>query len=70
MLRIIDNYLNRPYRDRLLYRLGRRGGGLSSPAQLDYPQVRDQLERASRSLEAQEGKDLESIISDLGKEHL
>jgi len=70
MLRVIDDYLNRPYRDRLLYRLGRRGGGLSSPAQLDYPHVREQLEQASRSLEAQENKDLESIIRDLGKEHL
>ncbi|MEF8824053.1 MAG: radical SAM protein [Desulfohalobiaceae bacterium] len=70
MLRVIDEYLDRSREERLLYRLGRRAGGLSSPSQLDEPGTRQQLERARKSLEAQEGKDLEAIISDMGKNHL
>ena len=70
MLRVIDEYLNRPREERLLYRLGRRAGSLSSPDQLDEPHIRQQLERARKSLEAQEGKDLETIIADMVRSHL
>ncbi len=70
MLRVIDDYLSRPREERLLYRLGRRAGSLVSPAQLDEPGTRQQLERARKSLEAQEGKDLEAIISDMVRSHL
>jgi len=70
MLGVIDEYLGRPREERLLYRLGRRAGSLVSPSQLDEPGTRQQLERARKSLEAQEGKDLEAIISDMGRSHL
>jgi radical SAM superfamily enzyme YgiQ (UPF0313 family) len=70
MLNLMDEYLGRPREERLLYRLGRRAGSLSTPSQLDDPRIRQQLERARASLEAQEGKDLEAIISDMGRNHL
>ncbi|MCF8086145.1 MAG: radical SAM protein [Desulfohalobiaceae bacterium] len=70
MLGVIEEYLGRPREERLLYRLGRRAGSLVSPSQLDEPGTRQQLERARKSLEAQEGKDLEAIITDMGRSHL
>jgi radical SAM superfamily enzyme YgiQ (UPF0313 family) len=66
MLEVIDGYLQRPDTDKLLYRLGRRGGALRSVQELDDPGKRSQLERARRELESSEGKDLESIIGDMG----
>jgi radical SAM superfamily enzyme len=66
MLEVIDGYLQRPDTDKLLYRLGRRGGALRSVQELDDPGKRSQLERAKRELESSEGKDLESIIGDMG----
>lgn len=70
MLQVIDDYLNRPYQDRLLYRLGRRGAGLSSLKQLDSPSVREKLERAKQDLESREGTSLEKILEGMGREHL
>lgn len=70
MLRLIDEYLAMPREERLLYRLGRRGGALRSPRDLSNPSVRSQLERAKQELETQQGKGLEEIIQDMGRQSL
>jgi radical SAM superfamily enzyme YgiQ (UPF0313 family) len=51
ILATIDQYLNLPEKDRLLYQLGRRGAGLRSLNDLDNPGVRARLEDAKRQIE-------------------
>jgi len=70
LLETIDHYLGLPEEDRLLYRLGRRGGALRSVRQLQEPETRSRLERAKRDLELREGKNLERIISEMGGQTL
>ena len=70
MLQRIDAYLAMPQPDRLLYRLGRRGGAIRSPRDLSNPSVRSQLERAKQELETQQGKGLEEIIREMGRQYL
>lgn len=70
MLQVIDNYLSMPQEDRLLFRLGRRGGALRSVQELENPEVKARLQNAKQELESQEGKDLEEIIAELGRSSL
>jgi hypothetical protein len=70
MLEAIDRYLALPDEDRLLYRLGRRGGALRSVDDLLDPALRARLERARRELEAETGKDLETLIKELGDQYI
>lgn len=70
MLETIDQYLNMPEDDRLLFRLGRRGGGLRSPYDLSDPGIKSRLERARAELEHREGRDLESILSGMSLQSL
>ena len=70
MLRVIDRYLSLPVEDRLLYRLGRRGGAIQSPDDLKNPVLRSRLEVARVELEAEAGRDLESIITELGDQYI
>ncbi len=70
MLQVIDQYLHLPDEDRLLFRLGRRGGALRSVQDLDQPGVRTRLQNARQELEKQEGKSLEEIIPELGRRYL
>ncbi|NLJ27211.1 MAG: radical SAM protein [Deltaproteobacteria bacterium] len=70
MLSVIDRYLDLPYEDRLLYRLGRRGGALQSVDDLWDPSLRARLEKARRDLEAESGADLEQIITELGDQYI
>lgn len=70
MLEAIDRYLALPDEDRLLYRLGRRGGALRSVDDLLDPALRARLERARRELEAETGKDLEALIKELGDQYI
>ena len=65
MLATIDHFLNMSRDERLLFRLGRRGGGLRSPYDLSDPGIKSRLERARAELERQEGRDLEGILSDM-----
>ncbi len=70
MLQVIDNYLSMPQEDRLLFRLGRRGGALRSVQELENPEVKARLQNAKQELEIQEGRDLEELITELGRSSL
>ncbi len=70
MLAVIDRYLELPAQDRLLYRLGRRGGAVQGLADLENPDLKLRLEEARRDLEAESGKDLEQIITELGDQYI
>ena len=70
ILAIIDRYLALSAEDRLLYRLGRRGGAIQGLADLEDPELRRRLEAARRELEAETGGDLESVITELGDQYI
>ena len=70
MLETIDQYLNMPEDDRLLFRLGRRGGGLRSPYDLSDKGIKSRLERSRAELERREGRDLDSILSGMSLQSL
>ncbi len=70
MLTVIDRYLSLSAEDRLLYRLGRRGGAVQALADLENPGLRERLEAARRELEAETGGDLESVITELGDQYI
>jgi radical SAM superfamily enzyme YgiQ (UPF0313 family) len=70
MLAIIDRYLALPKEERLLFRLGRRGGALRSLDELDNPLLRARLEQARRELASQGHGDLEEIITELGDQYI
>ncbi|MFO8032680.1 MAG: radical SAM protein [Desulfohalobiaceae bacterium] len=70
MLGVIDEYLSLPEKDRLLYRLGRRGGALRSVRDVQDPGTRAKLESARQELEAQEERSLEEILPELGRRSL
>jgi len=70
MLAVIDRYLSLPEQDRLLYRLGRRGGAIQGLADVENPSLRRRLEAARRELEAETGVDLESVITELGDQYI
>ena len=70
MLQVIDEYLALSDRDRLLFRLGRRGGALRSTRELNNPRVRERLEEARKDLESRLGKDIEVIIKELADQYI
>jgi histone acetyltransferase (RNA polymerase elongator complex component) len=70
MLAVIDRYLALSAEDRLLYRLGRRGGAIQGLADLEDPTLRSRLKAARRELGAETGRDLESIITELGDQYI
>ena len=51
ILEIIDQYLNLPYEERLMYQLGRRGGAFRSVNDLYEPGVLGRLEIAKKEIE-------------------
>ena len=67
MLRKIEEYLAMPDKDRLLFRIGRRGGRLRSPHEIKNPIVKKQLHEAYYGLSKQYG-DIEEAITELGKQ--
>jgi hypothetical protein len=69
MLETIDRYLSSSEEERLLYRLGRRGGALQSIDDLRDPSIRKRLEQARRDLEAQFGS-MEEAINELGDQYI
>lgn len=70
MLGIIDRYLDLPDDERMLYRLGRRGGAVRSLDDLQNPALRSRLEQARRSLEADTGSNIEQLITELGDQYI
>jgi histone acetyltransferase (RNA polymerase elongator complex component) len=70
MLATIDRYLGMPDEERLLFRLGRRGGALRLLNELNDPQVRQRLRLAVRDLPGQTGGSLEEIIKELADQYI
>jgi len=70
MLAVIDRYLALPEGERLLFRLGRRGGALRSLDELNDPTTRERLQTAMRDLMAQTGGDVEKLLSELADQYI
>jgi histone acetyltransferase (RNA polymerase elongator complex component) len=70
MLATIDRYLELPDQERLLFRLGRRGGALQYLDDLNDPTIRGRLERARSELLKTYSPDIETIITHLGDQYI
>jgi len=70
MLAVIDRYLALPTEERLLFRLGRRGGALRSLDDLNAPLMRRRLQMARRDLASSTGGDIEKLITELGNQYI
>ncbi len=70
MLKVIDEYLSLPPRDRLLFRLGRRGGFLRSVKQIFIPEIREKLLLAMQEMKEMEDRPLEEIIEEMGTRYI
>jgi hypothetical protein len=69
MLAVIDRYLAMPAEERLLFRLGRRGGGLRSLDELNDPRIRQRLQFAVMDLASETGGDVEKLIAELADQY-
>ncbi|MFZ2447685.1 MAG: radical SAM protein [Syntrophobacteraceae bacterium] len=70
MLAVIDRYLALPREERLLFRLGRRGGALRSLDELSDPTTRQRLQLAMKELASETGGDVERIITELADQYI
>jgi len=70
MIAAVDRYLALPAREKLLFRLARRGGAVRSLDDLNDPLLRARLERAMAQLRADAGGDLEKVITELGDQYI
>ena len=70
MLAVIDRYLALPPEERLLFRLGRRGGALRSLDEFNDPSMRQRLQSAMDELSRQTGGDFEKLITELGDQYI
>ena len=70
MLAVIDRYLGMPDGERLLFRLGRRGGALRSLDDLNDPVTRQRLESAMEEMASEAGGDVEKIITELADQYI
>ncbi|MHC1729096.1 MAG: radical SAM protein [Syntrophobacteraceae bacterium] len=70
MLAVIDRYLELPPQEKLLFRLGRRGGALRSVDELDDPVMRQRLQLAMHDLKSETGGDIEKLITELADRYI
>lgn len=70
MLSVIDAYLALSDEERLLFRLGRRGGALQSIEELQHPVTRQRLERARMELEKEAGVPIDQVIDELADRYI
>ncbi len=70
MLAVIDRYLALPSEERLLFRLGRRGGALRSLDDLTDPVMRQRLQFAMKDIASETGGDLEKFIAELADQYI
>ncbi len=70
MLAVIDRYLGMPEKERLLFRLGRRGGALRTLDELENPAMRRRLETAIKDLAPEAAGDLERLIKELADQYI
>jgi hypothetical protein len=70
MLAVIDRYLALPAEEKLLYRIGRRGGALRSLDELNDPLTRQRLQAALEELVSEAGGDVEKVITEMGDQYI
>jgi hypothetical protein len=70
MLAVIDSYLGMDDHDRLLFRLGRRGGALRTLGEINDPAIRRRLETAVRDLAPEAAGDVEKLIKELADQYI
>lgn len=70
MLAVIDRYLALPEEEKLLFRLGRRGGALRSLDELNDPLIRQRLHAAMKELASGTEDDLEKIITEMADQYI
>jgi len=70
MLAVIDRYLAMPAEERLLFRLGRRGGGLRSLDEFNDPSMRQRLQLALKQMASETCGDPEKLITELGDQYI
>jgi len=70
MLAVIDDYLALDDHDRLLFRLGRRGGALQSVEDLKNAHMKKRLETARLELERQTGRSIEQLIDEMADQYI
>lgn len=70
MLAVIDRYLGLPPEEKLLFRLGRRGGGLRSFDDFNNPEMRRRLQFALSEFMSEPGADIETLIKELADQYI
>ncbi len=70
MLTVIDRYLALPAEEKLLFRLGRRGGALHSLDELNDPLLRQRLQLAMKEMASETGGDVEKLITELADQYI
>ncbi len=70
MLSVIDRYLELPEKEKLLYRLGRRGGTIRCLDDLNDLQLREKLQDALKQLTVDTHGNIEQIIDELGNQYI
>ncbi len=70
MLATVDRYLAMPDHERLLFRLGRRGGALRRLDEINDPAIRRRLETAVRDLAPESAGDIEKLIKELADQYI
>ncbi|MCE5245282.1 MAG: radical SAM protein [Desulfobacteraceae bacterium] len=70
MLAVIDRYRTLPPEEKLLFRLGRRGGGLRSFDDFNNPDMRRRLQFALSEFTSQPGVDIEALIKELADQYI
>lgn len=70
MLAVIDEYLALPEDEKLLYRIGRRGGALNSVSQLGTPGIRDRLKEAKKDLIRRFGGDIDGVLREIADQYI
>jgi hypothetical protein len=70
MLAVIDRYMALPPEERLLFRLGRRGGALRSLDEFNDPRIRERLQSAMKDLVSETAGDVEKLITELADRYI
>jgi hypothetical protein len=70
MLAVIDRYLAFSPEDKLLFRLGRRGGALRTLGEFEEGRVHQRLESAMKELTSEPCSDVEQIITELADQYI
>jgi hypothetical protein len=70
MIAVIDDYMALPPEEKLLFRLGRRGGALRSLDELQDPVMRQRLQLAMKELASETDGDLEKLINELADQYI